>query len=160
MITLIGFMGSGKSAVGKKLAKKLRLRLVETDNEIKKQYGSIDKIFSQMGEKKFRKMESSVIKRLPRNAVISTGGGAVLRKSNVAVIRGGFVVWLRASIREIWRRTKGRRPLLKGKYQNIVRLLRRREKLYFNASDIIIDTDGRSENEIAEGIAKIARVIK
>lgn len=160
MITLIGFMGSGKSAVGKKLAKKLRLRLVETDNEIKNQYGSIDKIFSEHGERHFRELESSVIKSLPRDAVISTGGGAVLRKSNVTVLRGGFVVWLRSSPREIWRRTKGRRPLLKGKYQNIVRLLRRREKLYFNASDIIIDTDGRSENEIAEGIAKIARVIK
>lgn len=157
MISLIGFMGTGKSAVGKRLAKKLRLKLVETDKEVEKRHGSIDKIFSRMGEMGFRKLESSVIERIPKNCIVSTGGGAVLRKSNVAILRRNLVVWLRTSPGEIWKRTKGKRPLLKGKFSNVVKHYRRREKLYFNASDIIIDTDGKTTESIAEGIRKIVR---
>ncbi|MBI5355369.1 MAG: shikimate kinase [Candidatus Aenigmarchaeota archaeon] len=159
MISLIGFMGAGKSAVGKKLSKRLGITLIETDKEIEKRHGSIDRIFSEMGEKHFRKLESQIIRKIPANCIISAGGGAVLDKSNVAVLRRNLVIWLRASPKEIWKRTKGKRPLLKGKFSNISKLLRKREKLYFNASDVIIDTDGRTAKSVADGIAKIIGLI-
>ena len=117
MISLIGFMGAGKSAVGEKLAKRLGIKLVETDMEIEKLHGSIDRIFSEMGEKHFRKLESQIIRKMHANCIVSAGGGAVLDKSNVAVLRRNLVVWLRASPRRYGDAPKGNAPFSKASSQ-------------------------------------------
>src|SRR3989338_7713935 len=119
-IILIGFMGSGKSAVGQKLAKELTLDYLDTDQLIEKtEKMSINEIFTRKGESSFRDLETNVIKTLRDydNFVISTGGGMVLRPENVKMLKEiGLLVLLWAEPEVIYQRVKSetRRPLLKG----------------------------------------------
>ncbi len=158
-IVLIGFMGTGKTEVGRILSQRLGYVLVDADTEIEKEQGmTITEIFKQYGEPKFREIESNVIKRLSevKNAVISTGGGAVLRQENMDNLRrNGVVVCLTASPETILKRTSNNndRPLLQvdNPLQKIKELLEFR-KPYYEKADIMIDTEGKSPIEVAEEI--------
>ncbi|UCE78650.1 MAG: shikimate kinase [Nitrospiraceae bacterium] len=163
-IVLTGFMGTGKNAVGRQLAKKLDMRLLDVDAEIEaRQNMSIDDIFKTYGEKRFRDIETEMLQYCSekRNVIIATGGGAVLREENMAHLRkNGIIFCLIASPETIYKRTSrsDKRPLLnvENPMAKIKELLEYRRPFYEKAG-IMIDTDKRSPLEIAEEIVEIVK---
>ncbi|HTZ18996.1 MAG TPA: shikimate kinase [Dissulfurispiraceae bacterium] len=158
-IVLTGFMGTGKTEVGRIIARKLGFALVDVDEEIEKeQKMKIAEIFRRYGEPAFRDMESAVIGRLSERerSVIATGGGAVLRQENMDKLReNGIIFCLKASAGLIYERTKGStdRPLLRVEdpLAKISELLAARQAFYDKA-DRVIDTEGKSPVQVAEEI--------
>jgi len=153
-IILIGFMGSGKTTVASILAKKLNLEVIEMDDLIIKKFGkSINQIFNQDGEERFREMEIEVSKSLisKDECIISSGGGIVMNKINIDFLRkNGKIVFLKTSFSEIEKRLKdiNDRPLFRDK--KIVRkLFTFRKRLYEEYADLIINTDKKSVEKIA-----------
>jgi shikimate kinase len=148
-IALIGFMGTGKTAVGRALAEKLRKRFIELDPLIEQKAGkTIPEIFQEEGETAFRKLEIAVTKEAAREkeAVIACGGGVVLNKINIDRLKkGAVIVYLTASPKVILKRTlhdDEERPLLKvaNPAQTIRELLRFRQPFYERAAEITINT--------------------
>lgn len=161
-IVLIGFMGTGKSAVGKQLARHLGMSYIDTDDLIQeKEARSIPEIFAKQGENYFRDRETEVVKEVAEQdgQVISTGGGVVLREENMRALRKrGFIVSLNARLEVILRRTDNgeKRPLLGGcpeKSRRVKDLLRQRNSLYRRA-DLIVDTSSLQISEITGKIMK------
>jgi shikimate kinase len=119
-VVLVGLMGCGKSAIGRRLAAKLGLPFVDADEEIEKAAGkSIEDIFADHGEPYFREGERKVLSRLLRSGpqVLATGGGAFMNEeTRAAIAEHGISVWLRAELPLLVRRVgkRGNRPLLKG----------------------------------------------
>lgn len=163
-IILTGFMGTGKTAVGRELSRLLSMRLVDVDSEIEKSRKmKITDIFKNFGEPFFRDIETEMIRKLAHaeNAVISTGGGAVLREENMEALRAtGVVFCLYADPETIIARvgSSNDRPLLavKDPLAKIKELLRARMPFYEKAG-IMIDTNGRTPLKVAEEIAGIIR---
>ncbi len=166
-LVLIGFMGSGKSTVGRELHHRLGYPLVDMDHVIEQRAGkSIAEIFASEGEEKFREMETALLEELfdpsaPRR-IISTGGGVVGRKRNRELLRSlGYVVWLQAPMEVILQRTsKNRdRPLLRTEdpATRITSLLGTRDPLYNETAHLKLDTKGLDCEEIAIGILESAR---
>jgi shikimate kinase len=160
-IALIGFMGVGKSAVGKALAKKLGKRFVELDSLIERKAGkSIPEIFQEGGEVAFRELEIEVTKEVARekNLVIACGGGIVLNKINIDRLRKeSVIVYLTASLRIILKRIQGGgegRPLLNtpDRALTIRELLAFRKPFYERAADIKIDTSRLDVDSVVEQI--------
>ena len=148
-VALIGFMGSGKTAVGRALAKKLNRKFVELDLLIEqKAEKSIPEIFQQDGEIAFRELEIEATKEIAREKylVIACGGGIVLNKINIDRLKAeSVIVYLTASPRVILKRVSGeagQRPLLEvdNPTLTIRELLRFRKPFYERAADIRIDT--------------------
>ncbi|MCE5312137.1 MAG: shikimate kinase [Nitrospiraceae bacterium] len=158
-VVLTGFMGTGKSAAGQIIAKKLGLRFIDIDAEIERTQGiTINEIFALHGEEFFRDLESAVIDELSKAgpAVIATGGGAVLREENMRRLReNGIVVCLMAEPEIIFSRVgkAGNRPLLKtdDAMTKIKEMLKARSP-YYNKADIIIDTGNKTPLETAEEV--------
>lgn len=156
-IVLIGFMGTGKSEVGKELAEKMGYAFIDTDDLIEKREGfSISDIFEKYGEPYFRKVESEIIEDISKKdrVVISTGGGAVINPKNRENLKTkGVIVCLTASPEVIHERTGSfdNRPLLKtdDPYERIKGLLKEREP-YYSQADITIDTSDMETSEIAD----------
>ena len=162
-IVLIGYRGTGKSAVGKILAAQLERRLVSTAEEIIRRAGkSIPDIVAAHGWEYFRDLESAVCQDLAGrdNLVIDTGGGAILRDENVKVLKGnGRLIWLTASVETIAARIGGdrQRPSLTGTTSHVAEIrdvLSERIPKYKAAADHSIPTDGRSVEELAKTILK------
>jgi shikimate kinase len=157
---LVGMMGSGKSLVGPALAERLQLRFVDTDEEIAERIGcSIAQFWGERGEEAFRNMESATISRLSgdASAVIAAGGGAVLRESNVAAMRGsGRVAWLTATAPTLAARvgSGADRPLLveDATADRLAEILGARSDLYAGAADVAIDTEGANPTDIVDRI--------
>ncbi|MEA1993443.1 MAG: shikimate kinase [Euryarchaeota archaeon] len=143
-IVLIGFMGAGKSTVGRMLAEKLQKRFIEIDGLIERKAGqTIQEIFEEEGEVRFRELEIEATKELAekKNVVISCGGGLALNRINVVRLRkNGLIVLLTAPLDLIKERVSGdsRRPLLK---KDLSSLLEKREPFYNSAADITVETD-------------------
>lgn len=158
-IFLTGFMGCGKTSVGRVLAERLGWDFVDLDQVIVDQVGaSINDIFAEKGEPVFRELESNVLVRVAKQdrQVVSTGGGAVLARENRAVMRAfGRIVNLTASAEEIAKRVGGNseRPLLKddASVQKIREMLQAREQFYADA-DLCLDTTLKSVNGIADEV--------
>ncbi|MBK9131880.1 MAG: shikimate kinase AroK [Gammaproteobacteria bacterium] len=150
-IFLIGPMGSGKTTVGRHLAKTLKLEFVDSDHAIEERTGAdIPWIFDIEGEEGFRRRERAVIDELTRRRgiVLATGGGAVIDPLNRADLAArGVVVFLRASVDKILSRTgkSQNRPLLRTENPRarVEQLLAARDALYHEIADIIVDTDKR-----------------
>lgn len=161
-IILEGFMGSGKSTVSELISDKLELELIDTDEAIEEAEGrKISEIFEQDGEEAFRDMETElmemVISEHMRETVISLGGGLPVREKNRELLkRAGKVVYLRTSPETVYDRLKGdeTRPLLKSEdpLARIKELQDKRGQIYEDAADIIVDTDGKSPEEVANEI--------
>lgn len=151
MIVLVGMPGSGKSTVGRQLARHLGWRFIDSDAEIEHRLGdSIRAHFEQHGEDSFRDIESATLADLAgqSKAVLSTGGGSVLREANRAVLRAaGPVVYLRATPEDLYRRLRHdqQRPLLQGPdpLGKLRQLFRVRDPLYREVAEFTLDT-GRS----------------
>ena len=161
-IYLIGPMGSGKTAVGRSLARHLGKPFYDSDTEIVRRTGvDIPYIFEKEGEAGFRKRERQVIAELTagQGLVLATGGGAVLDAGNRQHLAGrGFVVYLRASIEHQLRRT-GRtdsRPLLQtgDPRETLERLFAMRDPLYREIADLVLDADGANARNLAQDIGR------
>jgi shikimate kinase len=163
-LILTGFMGTGKTEVGRELARLLTMKLIDIDTEIiKSAKMSINQIFEQFGEQKFRDMETEMIEKVSceKNVIISTGGGAVLKQENMeALKKTGRVICLMATPETILRRTSGtsERPLLQVEkpLEKVNELLNFREPFYEKA-DLIIDTEDKTPLQIAEEIIEKAK---
>ena len=164
-IVLTGFMGSGKSAVGRLIAKRLRFQFVDTDQLIVKRSGMpISEIFAQHGEEYFRDLETAELESLDhlRQSVIATGGGVVVKERNHAILaRLGFVVWLTASEDVIFNRVSrnDKRPLLQTEdpRATIREMLAARRPLYEKAAQFALDTTTFSHGEAADKVIAAAR---
>jgi shikimate kinase len=162
-IALIGYMGTGKTAVGKVLAEKLGKEFIELDAEIEKQAGlSIPEIFRRDGETGFRQKEIEVTRAISdrKNAVIACGGGIVLNKINIDRLKKECViVCLTASPAVIIKRTAtdgGRRPLLPVADQvgKIKEMLKYRRPFYDRAADFVVNTSRLKPESVAGEIIK------
>ncbi len=158
-IVLVGFMGTGKSVVGKLLAKKLNMDFVESDEMIEiREKLPIKDIFEKKGELYFRLVEKEVVEEASqrKNVVISAGGGAIADEDNLKNLKNsGIIICLKASPETILRRTKDlkTRPLLNipDPKKQIEELLQKRE-VYYSKADFSIDTDNLSIDEV---VAKV-----
>lgn len=152
-------MGTGKTAVGGELARLLDSKLIDVDTEIEKSEDmTINEIFKQYGEPRFREIETEMIRKLSenKNSIISTGGGAVLKQENMELLRiNGVIVCLMATPETVLKRTSNNsdRPLLQveNPFKRIKELLNFRKPFYEKA-DIMIDTEGKTPLQIAEEI--------
>jgi len=160
-IVLIGYMGAGKSAVGKALAKSYGYDFLDTDEYIVKKEGiSINEIFATKGEEYFRQLETSVLQELKDkliNTVISTGGGLPMREENQKLLKElGRVYYLKATADTTYKRVSGNndRPLLAGDnmYDKVCNMLEIRTPIYMKTADEIIETDEKSIQAILEKI--------
>lgn len=161
-IYLVGFMGSGKTTVGRALGEALGVAVYDTDELIeKRQNRSIRDIFSTDGELVFRTIESEILQELPtENAVITTGGGIVLAEKNrIWMQQNGLVFHLYCEPETLLLRLASdtKRPLLDGNKQaNIFRLFNERLHLY-KSSGILIDTTKKNVDEIVTEIRDMAK---
>lgn len=159
-IFLVGLMASGKTTLGRILAKHLNKEFIDCDLEIEEQMGvSIGTMFDIEGEEKFRIRESDILGRLVRrrNVVLATGGGAVLSENNRRLLRdNGLVVFLDPSLEEIVDRLKEDkiRPLLQcsDKLEILKRIAQQRKDLYAECSHLRIDTTQQSVAQILTAI--------
>ena len=159
-VVLVGFMGSGKSSVGRLVARTLRGRFVDTDRMVVEHAGrEITEIFATEGEGFFREEETRALRSLlgARGLVVATGGGIVTAPGNVTALRElGFVAWLTACEETIWERVSRnrKRPLLltENPRERVRTLLAERNPLYKAAADMEVDTTRLTHAEVAERI--------
>jgi shikimate kinase len=158
-LTLIGFMGTGKSSVGRLVADQLHFTFLDTDDVIEARAGAtIQDIFKQHGEPAFREWEHKIVEELARRSktVISTGGGLPAKGGNLVSLKThSLVVCLWASPEKIWQRVKGQthRPLLNepDPQTRIQKLLEDRAPFYRQA-DVLINTEFRSLREVVQQV--------
>lgn len=159
-VFLIGFMGCGKSTMARLLTEELDMELIEMDETIEEEENrSINDIFATDGEQYFRDLESALVARISDkgNAIVSCGGGAILREENVTNMKkNGTIVYLSATPETIFEhvRYSTNRPLLNGNMniEYISELMSKRVDKYEKAADIILCVDGKTKKEIVEEI--------
>jgi shikimate kinase len=162
-IYLVGPMGSGKSAVGRQLARQLGLAFHDSDQEIEQRTGvEIAFIFEKEGEAGFRRRERHAIADLTqlKDVVLATGGGSILdKRSRELLAANGTVIYLRASVdQQLTRTRRGKeRPLLnKGDRRKVLSdLMAVRESLYQEVADLVVDTDGRRVRTVTDEITRL-----
>lgn len=155
-------MGSGKTTIGQRVAKRLNLEFLDCDRELQKHTGaSVNLIFDIEGEAGFRERETRMLRELTRRSgiLLATGGGAVLRERNRRMLaESGLVVYLQTSVKQQLKRL-GRdtsRPLLQSgdREEKLVRLARRRNPLYEGLADIVFPSQSRSPHVSAKLLAE------
>ena len=162
-IVLIGMRGSGKTVVGKLLAERLGKQFIEMDELIVQRAGlSIPEIVERYGWGKFRDVEEEITCEVAKldNVVNATGGGVVTREKNIQELKKkGKLVWLKVSLDTLLKRIGGdpSRPSLTGRSQreDMEVVLAERSPIYEGAADVIIDTEDKTPEEVAEAIIKI-----
>lgn len=165
-IVLMGFMGAGKTTVGKCLSRRLSCKFLDTDEEIEREQNrKISEIFEKDGEEFFRKLETELLWKLQNSKeafVLSIGGGMPLREENRELLQKiGTVIYLKTSEEEIVKRVSGNesRPLLSGAdlEKKVRRLMAERESIYVKTAGKEVLTDEKSPEEIAEEIENIIK---
>jgi shikimate kinase len=160
-VALVGFMGAGKSTVGRELAVRLGKTFVETDSLAEERAGmAVSDVFARQGEQYFRDLESAVVREVAglRDCVIACGGGVVLRDDNVVALRASAVlVYLEASPQSVLDRLGPRsavRPLLSGeeRAQRVLELMSQRQPVYAAAADITVPTDGLRVDQVVRNV--------
>ncbi len=163
-IILIGYMGSGKSTVGRKAAKAVEYTFLDTDVLIEKEEGTtISKLFEEKGESYFREKETETIRRLitePKGNIIATGGGLPMKEGNAELLKVlGTVIYLKAETDTLMKRLSGdnARPLLKNGdlREKIETMLAIRGPVYEACADVVLQTDNMSFYEIICQIEKL-----
>ena len=165
-IFLIGYRGTGKTTLGRRLAARLGYDSIDADDQIEQRAGqTIAQIFATEGAEAFRELESQVVAELceRRSVVVALGGGAVLREGNRAAIESvGPVVWLTASVEAIHQRvaadeaTGSRRPNLTNmdSRSEIEALLAERTPIYRECATFEVDTEGKTPDAIVDEIVR------
>lgn len=164
LLFLIGPRCTGKTTVARLLAARLGRAWCDADQVLEERWGrTIRQIFAEEGEAHFRDKEGQILRELSERQgyVIATGGGVVLRPENRVLLRKGKVVWLTGDAEILWERlqkdaTSGeRRPnLAQGGLEEIQEVLRQRAPLYAACADLMLDTAGRTPEEIADTIVR------
>lgn len=160
-LILVGMMGSGKTTVGRALARQLGKQFVDSDEEIQRRTGvTIPHIFDVEGEAGFRQRESAAIADLVmrNNIVLATGGGAVLAEQNRELLhQNGLVIYLRASVHDLWQRTRNdrNRPLLQtgDPRAKLTELFQQRDPLYTEVADIVMPSSKQSVHTLVQKLA-------
>ena len=155
-LILVGMMGSGKTTMGRVLARHLGKEFVDSDEEIIKRTGvTVPHIFDVEGEAGFRQREAAAIRELAGrdNLVLATGGGAVLDGDNREILKqSGIVIYLKANAHDLWQRTRHdrNRPLLQTEnpYARLVELFQQRDPLYRQVSDIVVQSGKQSAHTL------------
>lgn len=155
-LILVGMMGSGKSTIGRVLARQLGKEFVDSDEEIIKRTGvTVPHIFDIEGEAGFRHREAATIRELVGrdNMVLATGGGAVLDEQNRRELQqNGIVIYLRANVHDLWQRTRHdrNRPLLQTENPRarLADLFQQRDPLYTQVSDIVVQSGKQSAHSL------------
>jgi shikimate kinase len=149
-IMLVGFMGTGKTTVGRMLAEQTKWNFIDTDQWIEEKAAmSIPEIFSQYGETRFRDLETSALQHVLTYSqqIITTGGGAVIRESNRQLMaESGVVIALQARIETIAKRVRQdvKRPLLQGNVEEKINTLLEQRKGMYDFAHVQIETDERT----------------
>jgi len=167
-LVMVGMMGAGKTAIGRRVAARLGLPFVDADEEIEKAAGcSIDDIFKSHGEAAFRDGERRVIKRLLKSPVqvLATGGGAFMDTETRERVRQNCLsVWLRVDVDTLWRRVKRRddRPLLKtaAPYETLKELVEKRYPVYAEADIAVDSVDGPTEDTANSVLCAVAAYLR
>lgn len=167
-IFLVGFMGTGKSTIARRMKQKYHMEIVEMDELIEgRERMKIPELFQTYGEEYFRNLETELLSEIQEkeNLVVSCGGGAVLREENVRKMKAcGVVVLLTASPQTILKRVRNnnRRPLLEGKktIQDIQELMEARREAYESAADIRICVDNKNSEDICVEIINRAKELE
>lgn len=163
-IVLIGFMGAGKTTIGRRLAKALSCEMIDTDEWIERKQGrKIKEIFEKDGENAFRDMETALLKELAESKemfVLSVGGGMPVREENRRLLQKiGKVVYLKATKAELLKRLSGdqKRPLLQGGSleEKITSLMCAREDIYREIAQAELVTDGKHPKEIVKELLNL-----
>jgi len=164
-VVLVGMMGSGKTTVGRLVADRMNVEFADTDDEVESATGlDIPSLFETGGEGAFRAAESKLLVELlsvPGSRVVSAGGGAVLDESNRAAMRReATVVWLRADVGTLTDRLgtgEGRPLLARNPKRSIARIESERARIYESVADVVIDTDDRSADQVADAVVEAVR---
>jgi shikimate kinase len=154
-------MGSGKTTVGRALARQLDKEFIDSDEEIQRRTGvTIPHIFDVEGEAGFRQRESAAIADLVTRSdiVLATGGGAVLAAQNREMLRqNGLVIYLKASVHDLWQRTRNdrNRPLLQtgDPRAKLAELFEQRDPLYMETADIVMPSSKQSVHALVQKLA-------
>ncbi len=160
IIFIVGLMGSGKTSVGKILAKKVGRNFYDTDQEIiKNEKLDISQIFNKYGEDYFRELEHTILKKIISNqgAIVSTGGGIVLKKENVDIMKdNGIIIFLNIDVETQIARIKNKknRPLLKNSNLkgDLKNMKNDRDKIYESISNLKIDVSGVTKYKVIDDI--------
>jgi len=158
-VILVGFMGAGKSSVGRLLARRLGRCFVETDDMIVAREGcSISTIFAAHGEEYFRAAEAEAVRllALKRGDVIATGGGLPCREGMPEALRElGTVVWLAGDLARLYARAQraGERPMLAGRTWADVEALYRAREPFYRRADLTVDTSALGPDQVAARVA-------
>ncbi len=162
-VILVGFMGAGKSSVGRLLAKRLDRCFVETDDLMTAREGrSIPEIFQATGEARFRELEAGLLDllRLKRGEVIATGGGFPCPEGRMEALRAmGTVVWLAGDFEALYARAlrSGSRPMLDGKSKEEVAILYRQRERFYRQAHLVVDTTGVGVDQVVRRILSLLR---
>lgn len=161
-IILVGPMGAGKTTIGRLLSQLLKREFLDSDRVIEEHAGAdIPWIFEKEGEQGFRRRETAILKELTQEygsrIVLATGGGAVMREENRAILHdGGMVVYLYATVAQQLQRTSksNHRPLLQNGNQKEIlsSLFQERDPLYREVADLIVETDSRNPKLVANKV--------
>ena len=158
-VILVGFMGAGKSSVGRILARRLGRCFVETDDMIIAHEGrSISEIFTDKGEAYFRALEEDMVRllALKRGDVIATGGGLPCCEGRLEALRAiGTVVWLAGDFDTLYERARrgGDRPMLHGRTREQTAALYEERKRFYAQADLSVDTSGLTPDQVAGRVA-------
>jgi len=162
-VILVGFMGAGKSACGRLLARRLGRCFVETDDMIVARDGrAIPEIFRQDGETVFRRLETEAVEALGLKSddVIATGGGLPCGEGRMEALRAlGIVVWLRGDLDELLARARrsGQRPMLDGRSPDELEALYRAREPYYARAHVTVDTAGLGIDQVVARILAALR---
>ena len=150
---IIGMPGSGKSSIGRIVAKKTGLKFIDIDELIVKRHGNIADIFENEGENKFREYETKALSDAAdnRNTIISAGGGIIERGENLNILKNNIVIFIDRDIKNIYSTLDSdSRPLLKDKEEALLSLYKRRSRKYITAMDYKVDNNSSKNNCILE----------
>lgn len=153
-IFLCGFMGAGKSRVGRELSKALGWPILDTDAMIRQEHGPIPEIFETMGEAYFRQLEAQLAQKLrgEENVIIATGGGFVLSEAVQAALKGSCVVYLDVPFEVCWKRIRfSDRPLVRANSKEQLReIYKKRAAVYRAVSTVQVGNHGDIRKTVAE----------
>jgi shikimate kinase len=162
-VILVGFMGAGKSVVGRLLARRLGRCFVETDDMIAAREGrSIPDIFAEQGEERFRQLEAETLEllKLKSDDVIATGGGLPCREGRMDALRAlGTVVWLRGDVSTLAERARrtGNRPMLAGRSAEETEALYRRREPFYRQAHLTVDTTALGVDQVVAHVLAALR---
>lgn len=159
-VVLIGPMGVGKTTIGRKLAKALKVPFIDSDTLITEEHGPIPAIFEERGEQVFRQLEEQAMAQaIAQPAVVATGGGAILSSTTRRRLKETVVVYLSTDGKHIASRLKnGNRPLIKNGVEDWRRIYDERRPLYESTANFQIDTSGQPINaSIQEIMQKLGK---